>query len=735
MADEPFHGKASREAYITTFVVEQFRRGESRTAHDRRRMQTNLDLFQGKQDWGDWREDQEWTSRPFLHEFSKICRRFAEFLSATLFERSEEIFQVLPSDPDNTGEKELARIFEKIIAHDVENMKLKNLFYQFIIGAGCTGLGIFRVAPKQKKEYTGEAVIREIEKQEKRDLARANTSDVDIPKELPSEQVGLEEEIQKVIDSIPLFGAKNTARYERVIDATKKLTLIMSARNVDPRNFVFDPDADDPNESSYHIERLFRKIGDLKDDFDVGYLNPAKKDDLKGGGGKGLNSSSTVSVTGYEAQTYQTKDQMPEVDSYGSLSELLEYWGPLLDRDGDIIEENCHFIVANGKVLLRDAKNPFFSQKPPYEIVVLSKVPFKAYGQGVADNGTEQQMLINDLFATFIDMFKLAVYQPMVVDTSALQEPEEMEGGFYPGMVIPTFGKKADDVFSPVRYDTTAANLLPMVLNQLRVSATSAAGVDVTSANPSARSRISATEISSNDERASDSKFVTGLLLDEGFIVPVVQKIIAYRLQYGFEKAALQDLQSQGVLTEQEFSLLADIPPIERYNQIKQNTKIKVRGFRERIERQSVVNNFHVFLEHAGRVIPPEILNKIQWENVLEDYAVAVGFDAARFIVQNTPADKAREENRLLQVQQIVTNGENDVDAEELPVHFGAYTQQPTQELLEHIVGHLQRIAGQGQPLPEIPQEVLQAIPPQMLMQLGIAPEEQTNQGQRPVMQ
>lgn len=697
-----------RENYIANFVSAVWRQYADETLADRERWTLGFNLFNGKQDWGDEREEQEWMSRPFLHEFSRIVRRSADAMSGMVFEK-DDFFQLIPCDMENPGNVELARIMEKIVRADLRDIDLEDLFSDFCIAAGSAGIGIFKLFVTTCFEYLPEPIIEEIDEQEEKERKKFPKDVEREITEIPTSAEEMDAFIERELADV--FGPDGAAPrpIRSAIKPKRKAVMRMKASVVDPRNFCFEPDTDRVKTSEIKLERTYKRIYQLESAFENGFFDKKKRKDLLGlKSTTGVESMSST-VFGYDQQKLGTRDQLKDASEFFPTIEMIEYFGPLLGKMGEVLEEKCHFVVAGGKVVLRDAEIASWSKKDPYVIAVLCKTPFKAVGQGVADNAIDQQLLINDLFATFLDMFRLAVYSPVVIDDTALRDPEEVEEGFYPGQVIKTFGKTAGEVFSSVPYDAQPGQLIFQVLQALRVSGEAAAGVDVTSANPSARARISATEVEANMSRGNDSVLALGRNLDSNFVTPLIERVIEYRLQWGFEQEAIDALQERGVITAGEAETLSGISKIERFRELTRKFKVKIKGFRERLERQAFLRNLNEFLAQVSQ-LPPEVLASIQWKALLEDAVEAFGFDQNRWIAQNTPQDKAAEENKLLAVGQLISNGDDDMDQLELPVHFSALMSAPTDALVQHVIGHLQRIQQRGEPLPQIPPEVQQLL-------------------------
>jgi hypothetical protein len=710
-----FKSKEEWESYLANFVFEMWDTQEKETMPDRDRWTETFNLFAGKMDWDEEREEQEWMSRPFLHEFSTVVRRVAEEMVNLVFER-EDFFEMLPADKDNLGNTELARIFKKIMRYDLDKLELVDLFYEFCVAGSASGLGILKLFVKPQVSWDGETILERIEKQEIKDRKQLENIVVNKDK-LPEEEELLNDTIISAVTD--LLGSDAGQPLKRTIAKKKRLEMVLDASVVDPRNFAFEADIAKVKNSKFKIERIDKKFYELENEFKSGVFDRDKRDDLLKNSDTKLTSMGQISS--YETQKLDTRDQLEQKSVFRRRVEILDYYGPLILKDGSVPDgyENIRIIVGNGKVILKACYNPNYDQKDPYVIATFSPSPFKNVGRGVADNGIEQQKIINTLFATFVDMLKLAVYSPTVVDDTALVEPEEVDEGIYPGMIIKTFGKKADDVFSKPRYDSNPGQFLFQTIEKLSLSLRTGAGVDVSSSNPSARARISATEISSNVNRSEGSVLTLGRTLDNNFIKPLIRKVVAYRLQYGFDVDTLEDLKMQGVLTESEFNLIKQIPKIERYNEIKRNFKIEIKGFRQRIERQVFLSNVNEFLEQVSK-LPPEIQQKLEWKHILQDIAEAYTFDKDRWIVQNNPRDAAEEENRLLAIGKQVSILPDEPHALHLQIHSDELLRSASEGVLQHMLGHIQMALELGQPLPELPPEVMQV--------LGLQPQQEQQQ-------
>ena len=702
---EEFKNKAEREKYIVGFVRDMWNKASEETIADRRRWDLGFGLFQGKQDWSD-RED--WQSKPFIHEYSRLVRRTADSLTGLIFQR-DDFFTMSAVDKNDPGKVELIRIFYKIVTYHLTMMKLPSLFYDYALMGGVTGLGIFKVFVEAALTWTPEVIVREIETQERKARKQIQGKLRD-PYVIPDDPLEFEALLEEELDRFlgPNSGARPVVRE---ISPKKVLELRIKGEVVDPRDFVIEPNINNAYDSQYKIQRFYKRFYEVESLFESGVFDKSKRDKLvKVGNNPNLVSRSTT-VNTYESIKILSRDQSSQANNYAPVHEYLEYFGPLLGKRGEVLEEDMHFIVVSGDILLKDQQNPYWSKESPYLFSVFTKVPLKAVGQGISDNGIDQQLLMNDLFGTFLDMFKLAIHPPTVVDAAALQpeSAEELELGMFPGQILKSFGKPASEITSQIQLNAAIAPLVFQTIARLSQQAEASAGVDVSNPNQGSRSRITATEIERNVTVSDDSVLSLAREIDQNWLIPLIQKIVDYTLQFGLEREALSQLEGSGVLTKPEFDLISGIPKIERFNEIKQNYNISIKGFRQRFERQIFLRNVVDFIS-TSKNLPPAAVQSIDWNNALEDVVEAFGFDPNRWIYKNTPQDKAEEENSILKDQQFITVSEVDDDKAHLPVHYNGLLSAPNEAFLAHIKMHLSRIMSRGEPMPDIPPEIKQVL-------------------------
>lgn len=715
MADKPtFGSQKERDDYTVGYVLSLINKTEQETMPDRDRWRENEQLFAGKMEWGQDEEGAQWQSRVFLHEYSTIIREAAVQLQQMIFERPEFI-NLIAGDASN---KELARIREKLIKHYINDMRFPHKFMEYCLVGGIYGFATWKETVSLKPYWAPDIIIEQVRKQQEKELGRATAEGPARKLALASSPDEIEQGLEDAFAKI--FGL-DVGLPRRTVGAKKKLELCMNLKLCNPHLLYFDPTAEDMNDSLFVAEKSFPKFVELIPFFENGSFDKRKRQYLKKQG----PTNSTGVLSDRLSLNSRQKDLYTKVDEPLNEVELIEYFGPLV-KNGEVYEEAAHVVIANGKHLLKYGVNPYWDRKPPYFTAVFNKRPFKGMGSGIADNAVAQQKLINELFSLFVDAVKRDVYAPMAINVDKLADPTQISKGIAPGSIVHVYGDgKASDVISDFPSASDAAPQLFQVTEALKLSAQKGSSVNTMSSNPASRARISAQEISSNDQRRLQTLNSLGMEIDLNCIEALVKKTDALLLQFGFTNDNLDAMAKKGVLLSAEVEMVKQMPEADRFLEAIKDYKIEIRGFRAVMERDKQLRSSAELVQQINQM-PPFVQQSLQWPNILQDLVEHYGFDPNRWIRMNSPQDKAREENAFLLIEQMVSIAENDDDIAQLPVHYEAALQGGLNQALQaHIMGHIQRAQSRG--------ELVPPPPPELAEQLGFASTEAPMGQQGPI--
>lgn len=696
--DKCWTNDAEREAYICRFVTESVRSFEEQTLAVRHRWQDAQDLFGGIMDWGDEQSRETWMSRPFVHEFAPIIRRAATALHNTIL--SQKDFVELSAGPNH--DLEFLKIIEKVLRFQVKEIDLVGKFVEFLLCGGVYGVACLKHVIRPTLELKPEVVMKEIDDQNKASVDKLGV-DIDVPFTIPDDPDLIQQYLDETTSKILGFGGKLKAPTQ---EFSKRLRYGPKLELVNPFNIFWWPDAAELNSSPIVIERIWKAAFELMPFFDAGIYDESKRDKLFGLQTSLSSGISNLNST-YEGQKWRQRKQSTDKMEQYPIIELHEYFGPLLDKKGDIIADNCHFVVAGNSVLLKSGKNEYYKQKPPYQFTVFSKVPFNAIGEGIADGARETQKILNQLFGLFIDMLYIDVHNPKVINEDYLTDKSQLEGGIAPGALIGVSGAgqlAVRDLVANLPTNTTSAPQLFQTIEALKLAGQKSASVDTQTSNPSSRARISAHEIGSNAARADESINVLASELDRNCIEPVVSNAYAHVLQYGFERPELDYLKERGIITESEYEFVLNMPRIKRYEELNKSVQVNIRGFRAVVEKNEMLRRATELLSVV--TMNPSLQDKLNYGEAIRQIVELYGFDADKWIVQNTQSDSAQEENALLILGRLVQVLPQDDHLAHIMKHYEGMLKSPNQAMLQHIQGHMQFLSEQNIPVPIPPDPI-----------------------------
>jgi len=116
---------------------------------------------------------------------------------------------------------------------------------------------------------------------------------------------------------------------------------------------------------------------------------------------------------------------------------ITEFWGTILDSDGDIMYENIVCTMADDKYLIRKpTENPLWHQCSPYNVAPLIEVPGSVWHKALMDAPTKHNNALNEIYNLMLDGAMKAVNNISQIRTAWLDDPSQVEDGIKPGTTI-----------------------------------------------------------------------------------------------------------------------------------------------------------------------------------------------------------------------------------------------------------------------------------------------------------
>lgn len=277
--------------------------------------------------------------------------------------------------------------------------------------------------------------------------------------------------------------------------------------------------------------------------------------------------------------------------------ELLEYWGPIYDKQGRLVHKNRWVILFNRKELALMDKYPFWHGGDPFAVTNLLRVPFSPYGKMLYQHVGPLNYAITEFLCMMLDAQKFGTLKGIGVDTGLMEDMEELADGLYPGIVLSTTGPQAIQELNFKGVDSMSMQVFgELMQNHQNYSAVN----EFISGAPSTRGRATATEVSTKTQQSGGFfDAISGDVEEFGF-VPLIEKCWWNMLQYfdGWDQPYMAAL-------IQKHGLPAGIlgsNAVERYKLLKQPFRFHVTGLSNALRRAEQTEKLLRLLEVLGNM-------------------------------------------------------------------------------------------------------------------------------------
>ncbi len=126
--------------------------------------------------------------------------------------------------------------------------------------------------------------------------------------------------------------------------------------------------------------------------------------------------------------------QNAETRTFRNRVKLTEYWGTILDENGNVEYDNCVCTLANDRWLIRPpTPNPLWHQESPYEVTPLLEAPYGVWPRALMDSPTKHNIAANEIYNLMLDGAMRAANGVTQIRQDWLEDPSQVSGGIRPG--------------------------------------------------------------------------------------------------------------------------------------------------------------------------------------------------------------------------------------------------------------------------------------------------------------
>lgn len=135
-----------------------------------------------------------------------------------------------------------------------------------------------------------------------------------------------------------------------------------------------------------------------------------------------------------EYQKARETGQNTTSHGYRKQIKVTQYWGNVLDPQGNLVYENVVYTVANDRVLIqKPTPNPLWHGESPYVAEPIITVPHSVWGKALMDAPSMLNRAMNELFNLMLDGGLMAVHGIKQIRESWLEDPSQVEDGIAVG--------------------------------------------------------------------------------------------------------------------------------------------------------------------------------------------------------------------------------------------------------------------------------------------------------------
>jgi len=657
-----------------------------------KRWQQNYDMFvsgsrfEGKKGW---------QSQFSINKFANVIRSAHGELINTIV-NNPDWMDIVERTPNNTRAALLKRPIKKIVEYYLDRANFRRHASTFILNS-LISMGSLYVGWKemliQNPEYVA-AKTRKLRQEEMRRLAKvvANPS-VESEHNASAITANIE---QAIDDTVAMLQGEESAPKEDIPEYLQYGCI--EFRDLNHENIFWETNVAYMEDSAAKAWRELVTESDLKLWAKQGYISKSKIKDLPERKRRDKEVSSRLRNTNIMRTPNSPRDD---------LVELTYYFGPLI-IDGEIKKDAWFCLVANGSRIIKEGDYPYWEppgHKTPVVNMAVRQIPYRATGAGIGDNVYDIQRQMDSNWHLVNDTFRFGIAGINVVNVQKLVDKGQLDEGIEPGKIIEA-RDNPKAVFERISLTDNLENQVHPMQTILQSAIEEGAGInDLMSGGNNLRSRTTAAETNARMQGSLRNVNTIALDLEQNFLIPVLEKVLARVLQFG-----LEDIQRNpdliALLDEAELYELTQLSEEDKISIVNHFFKFKINGFSARQTEESDLMRMNELLQIANSGGPLSQL--IDLRTLLKHWMKLMKLDKDdALILKDAPQAQIEAENAVLMGNHIVYPDPNDNDELHLQLQ-GPLAQSPyaTPALQQHVAMHQQQMqqkqmqqqGGQGEP-------------------------------------
>lgn len=680
--------RSDAEGKEVTSIVKLLEDCSERNTNVIRKWRENYDMFVYGSRFSD---KQDWQVQFSVNKFASAIRTCQGELMATLI-NVPNWWTLKPKSNNNSKAELLRDPLYKVCNYYLDASNFKRHAGEFFLNS-LISMGSAYIGWKQLLIQNPEYVLQQTKKARQETQTRL-AKHVENPQ--VSDELSGDELEQSILDATNALVAAATGE-ERVDLAPEAKPYIqvgmIDFQDPNHERVYWDPTVSYMEDSPWKAFEYEVNLYELKQMAKLGFLSKSR-----------VNSISREMPIEQEAAyniRYKSQQTSTTTKSAGKVL-VTVFMGPLI-VDDEIKKDQVFYIIANRSTILKKGDYPFW-EPPGHKTAVINsavkRIPGRPTGAGIGDNALELQKVYDSNWQLICDTFRFGIAGINIVDYQSLVDKSALKEGIEPGKTIQVRGDPKK-VFHREQLTANLENQVTPVQEMLRLAIEDLLGINsAMTGGPNARSRTTATETEGMLAGSQRTVNTIALDLEENYIRPLLQKVLARVLQFGLEELdSNPDLMN--VLSEGEVIELKQLNDKSRMEILQTYYEFEIRGFsakQDRAEKLTRMNEVLSIINSGGPLAMLIDLPKFMelWAELMELQSDDI------LIVKDSPLALVEAENTSLMASHMVMPSEQDDHELHLKLQ-GPLAAAPyaTPELLQHVQMHQEILMMQQQMMAE----------------------------------
>jgi len=413
-------------------------------------------------------------------------------------------------------------------------------------------------------------------------------------------------------------------RKVKLIKETKKVWQLR-LDNVRPENYYPDPTGD----NLFKIEETFL------DHYSLVETAKANKDVFNYSAVKDLRQSSDANFQDSKLSR-ETDQNMMQEPKWRKRIRITEFWGTLLNDDGELQMENCMYAIADDKTIIIDPRpNEYWHGEDPYVVSPILRISQSVWHTAIMDTPARLNAAQNELFNLMLDGGIMSVWGINQINPEKLADPTQIDDGIPAGttlvgnsQLLP--GEKIFERVSTGQIPSDANNMYNLTEKELNASSFE----NSYSMGTVADRQVKATEIVAANQ--AQSGVFAGLVkaIEENFVNEILRKswLTCCQMMNDMDEDRLNSL-----IGEDAAQAILALSPEERFAQTVSGFKFRTYGMSETLNKMSEFRKMEALLRTIAA--SPDLLMKFNQTfdmgKTLEEMMRSLDIDVSKIKITN----------------------------------------------------------------------------------------------------